>query len=440
MSTAVGYGIDFGTSNSSISVGYDDGHVEVLRIGAGDMPDSLPSIAYLHRNGDRQAGEHAVNEYLITGANRTVCDRCPLVIQDLQGRFSDCHQFEPGGFCNDSRLMYGLKSELANDIFFGTHSWAIDFAMPDLVAIILGDLKRRADEHTGRNVGRVVLGMPVAFVGTERGEFDILQELGETRLVQSAYAAGFSEVDLLPEPAAAILDQALEPGISVAVDFGGGTFDVAVIEMPDVGSEAEVIGLQGAAVGGNEFDGLLFDYAVASEIGVDRGLPVHYRRELRTLMGVRALLADRNLRGVLAHVRLAGADTEALEEILFGGHAYAFYKTIEAAKVRLSKNDQTSIEFSRPGVRVSNTVTRVEFNTLIEPHMAAVRRAISNALSEAESEAEEVHTVIRTGGSSEIPKFLDLVDDMFPNAMVRALPVFTAVAEGLGYEALARWQ
>jgi hypothetical chaperone protein len=440
MSSAVGYGIDYGTSNSSISIAYDDGRVEVLGIGTGDMPDSLPSIAYLHRDGNRLSGEEAVNEYLITGPNRTVCDRCSLVRDDIGGRSSNCRQFEPGGFCSDSRLMYGLKSELANDMFKKTHSWALDFEMRDLVSIVLRDLKKRADAHVDGSVERAVIGMPVAFVGTERGDFDALQALGEDRLVESAYEAGFEEVDLLPEPAAAILDQPLEPGISVALDFGGGTFDAAVIEMPEVGGGAEVIGLQGAAVGGTEFDGLLFDYAVASEIGVDQRIPAAYRRSLRTLMGVRFLLSDKNLRGVLGRARLEGTDTEAIEEILFGGHAYAFYKAIENAKVALSDVERTSIEFRRPGVRVDRPIERAEFESLIEPHIAAVRRAIDNALEEAETSPGDVHTVVRTGGSSKIPKFLDLVGDTFSRAEMRELPVFTAVAQGLGYEAMMRWR
>ena len=440
VSSAVGYGIDFGTSNSSISIAYDDGQVEVLRVGAGDMPDSLPSISYLHRDGNRLAGEDAVNEYLITGPNRTACDRCSLVRDDVGGRYSDCRQFDPGGFCSDSRLMYGLKSELANDLFKSTHSWAVDFEMRDLVSIVLGDLKARADAHVDADIDKAVIGMPVAFVGTERGDFGALQELGESRLVESAYSAGFDEVDLLPEPAAAILDQPLEPGISMALDFGGGTFDVAVIEMPDVGGGAEVIGLQGAAVGGTEFDGLLFDYAVASEIGVDQRIPAAYRKSLRTLMGVRALLSDKSLRGVLGRARQDGTDTEAIEEILFGGHAFAFYKAIESAKVALSESEQTRIEFTRPGVRVDCSIERSEFESLIEPHIAAVQRAIGNALEEAEVSAGEVHTVVRTGGSSKIPKFLDLIGDIFPRAEMRELPVFTAVAQGLGYKAMVRWR
>lgn len=440
MSTPVGYGIDFGTSNSAISIAYTDGSVEVLEVGADEMPHSLPSIAYFHRDGNRSAGEDAVSEYLITGSNRTMCENCSLVVDDIHGKYSDCLQFSPGGFCNDARLMYGLKSELANDMFRRTHSWATDFYMSDLVGVILGDLKRRADRYTETEITRAVIGVPVAFVGTERGDFDALQDLAESRVLESAYAAGFEEVELFPEPAAAILDQPLEPGISVAVDFGGGTFDVAVIEMPQSGSAAEVIGLQGAAVGGNQFDALIFDYAVAEQIGANQpGFPAYVREHLRTLMGVRSLLSDKELRGVLAAIRTRGGNTRPIEEILYGGHAYLFYKTIESAKMNLSEFPDTQIRFTRPGINVAQELERSEFEQLIEPHMLAVGRAIENALEEAQIPADDVHTVVRTGGSSEIPAFLDVIRDIFPAAHLRSLPVFTAVSEGLGQNALGRW-
>jgi molecular chaperone DnaK (HSP70) len=56
----------------------------------------------------------------------------------------------------------------------------------------------------------------------------------------------------MEEPVAALVEEPLEEGVAVAVDFGGGTFDVAVISLsPDDG---EVIGLKGAEIGGERFD------------------------------------------------------------------------------------------------------------------------------------------------------------------------------------------
>lgn len=439
MKSAVGYGIDFGTSNSSIAVAFDDGSVEVLPVGTATMPHSLPSISYLHRDSNRLAGDDAINEFLITGSNRTLCDHCSLVVDDLEGRFSECRQFRPGGRCGDARLMYGLKSELSNDLFRVTHSWAEDFLMSDLVAIILASLKATADARNGVEIDTVVIGVPVAFIGTETGDFDALQDLAAGRLIESAEAAGFSDIHILEEPAAAVLGQPLAAGLSVALDFGGGTFDVAVIERSVETGPAEVIALQGAAVGGVEFDGLVFDDVVANAIGANQRLPAVMRQELRTLTGIRSLLSDPMVPQALASLKFEGGDTTALNELLFSGHAYDFYRTIEMAKIALSSVDETVIQFERPGIRVRESITRRRFETLIRPFIDAVEVAIGNALEEAEVEATEIHTVLRTGGSSELPAFQRLIEAVFPTAEWTNLPVFTAVAEGLGREAARRW-
>ena len=439
MSRVVGCGIDFGTSNSSVAVARSDGSVEVIRVGSGDMPYSLPSVVYLHRDGNRLAGGDAVEEFLITGAHKTLCSACSLVVPDLHGHYSDCRHYRPGGGCNDARLMYGLKSELSNEEFRTTHSWATDFEMPDLVAVVIRHLKTLAESQSGEEITRVVIGAPVAFVGTEGPRFFERQELAETRLVESAYAAGFKEVDIFYEPAAAVIDQPLDPGYSIALDFGGGTFDVGVIYVAPDSDEAEIVALQGAAVGGVVFDGLIFDEVVAEQIGVDGRLPHRMRRALRTLMGVRQLLTDPTVRGALAQLRAQGQNTAAIEGVVFGGQAYSFYRAIENAKIELSRSDAAKIAFRRPGIHVDATITRRQFEALIEPHMKAVRRAVENALSEAGIEPEQIHTVIRTGGTSELPAFLHLVQRVFPQATVRKLPVFTAVAEGLGKEAVSRF-
>jgi hypothetical chaperone protein len=98
-------------------------------------------------------------------------------------------------------------------------------------------------------IDRVVLGHPVAFVRTEGPQFEELQALAIARLGQAAEKAGFAEIEFLPEPAAAVQDELTPEGVVVALDFGGGTFDVAVVEFS--AERADVLALQGAAVGGN---------------------------------------------------------------------------------------------------------------------------------------------------------------------------------------------
>ena len=186
MRTPLAYGIDYGTTNSSISIAYPD-RVEVLELNPdSSLRHSLPSIPYLHRDGLRLAGTEAVEQFAVTGGQRTSCERCSLVFRERVGRtlhiHSDCRQYKSGSGCLDSRLMGELKSELSNDIFEKTHSWARDFEMEDLTAVIIAELKRRADKRVGKNVNRVVIGYPVAFFGAAGDDFHRLQSLAEDRL------------------------------------------------------------------------------------------------------------------------------------------------------------------------------------------------------------------------------------------------------------------
>src|SRR5207244_9382894 len=95
---------------------------------------------------------------------------------------------------------------------------------------------------------------------------DSAHEEVKRRLVDAARMAGFQEVKLLAEPSAALEDEPIDVGTIVAVDFGGGTFDVAVIDMPR--RPGEVSGLAGVAVGGEHFDELLFESKVLPALGL----------------------------------------------------------------------------------------------------------------------------------------------------------------------------
>jgi len=116
--------------------------------------------------------------------------------------------------------------------------------------VVLRRLKRAADRATGANVPRVVLGHPVIFVGAEGRRWRERQEKAMTRLRDAALQAGFTEVELLEEPVAAMNGELLQEGVAVAVDFGGGTFDVSVIKYaPDGGDVLALTGPFGVAFG-----------------------------------------------------------------------------------------------------------------------------------------------------------------------------------------------
>src|SRR5207253_2930578 len=145
-SLPLGYGIDFGTSNSAVSIAYAD-RVEVLSLGASRASRTLPSFIYLHRAGRQAAGDEAVKTFLKSGHEKTDCWRCPLA---PYGWDTDCRQYRKGGGCNDARLLSGVKHELAKLGFAGTNSWATDFSVGSLVGVVIKRLKDEAGDRRGR--------------------------------------------------------------------------------------------------------------------------------------------------------------------------------------------------------------------------------------------------------------------------------------------------
>ena len=205
----IGYGIDFGTSNSAVSIAFAD-RVEVLQLGSSAASMVLPSFVYLHRSGRRSAGDSAVSTFLKSGHEKTDCWKCPLA---PYGWDTDCRQYRKGGGCNDARLLSGVKHELAKLGFAGTNSWATDFSVGALVSVVLRRLKQEADKATGHDGRAVVLGHPVVFAGADPENRAECDAEGFRRLEQAAREAGFGTVAFLPEPTAAVIGEPAHNGV-----------------------------------------------------------------------------------------------------------------------------------------------------------------------------------------------------------------------------------
>ncbi len=423
----LGYGIDFGTSNSSVSVAYAD-RVEVLALGRSGAR-TLPSFVYLHRAGRRAAGDEAVKTFLMSGHEKTDCWNCSLA---PYGWDTDCRQYRKGGGCNDARLLSGVKHELAKLGFAGTNSWATDFSVGSLVSVVLQRLKREADASTGQGVGSVVLGHPVVFSGIDPDNRQGSEAEAFRRLEVAALEAGFDEVAFLPEPTAAVIDGHGEPGVEMAVDFGGGTFDVAVLDSR--GGAPVVAATAGVAVGGEMLDGVLFETIIGPELGLD-ALPSWLFNELRTASSVRLLMADPGIPHILA--RVGGRAAEVAQAILYGGLAYDFYAAIEAAKIALSTDEATTLEFDALGLSVA--IRRNAFESKIRPELDLVGSTISTALASARITAGEVDRVLLTGGSAYIPAFRTDLSAIFGAEKLEQRDAFTAVVRGLGVRAQQLW-
>ena len=416
---ALGCGIDFGTSNSAIAVAWPD-RVQVVAVEP--AAPTLPSIVYLHREGERRAGREAVDRYFTTGHVRTSCGHCSLAPYGL----SECLQFRRDGGCNDARLINGVKHDLAKPGFTGTNSWCTDFPVAELVAIVIRRLKAAAEAQTGARLTRAVLGHPVVFAGARD---PAAQAEGLARLRRAAELAGFDEVNFLAEPEAA-LAAAPKLGVALAVDFGGGTFDAAVL------ADGRVSALRGTAVGGERLDQVLFETRVGPELGFD-ALPSWLFNEMRSLSGVGLLLADPGLPFLLA--RFGGPAARTAQAILFEGHAHDFYRSIEAAKIALSGQESAVAEFHRPGIHLRVSLNRAFFEAAIRPELDSAEAVIEDVLAAAGVAPDAVDTVISTGGSSRIPAFQRRLEARFGAARIEHRDAFTSVVEGLGERARQAW-
>jgi len=424
----VGCGIDYGSSNSAVALAYDD-RVEVVGDAAGEA--LAPSTLYLHRDGRRVAGTRASELFFRSGHERTICARCSLAPYGV----SDCRQFRRAGSCNDSRLLWSVKRDLANLGFAGTNSWATDFPVVELVAVTLAHLRRRAERASGEEVTRVVLGHPVVFAGAAGDPASAANATARARLCEAAVLGGFEEVELCPEPVAAGLAGDDASGTVLLADFGAGTYDVAVLDRR--GTSLRVDALDGVDVGGSRFDEVLFETVVAPELGLHE-LPSWLFNDLKSLSGVMLLMADPDLRSLLE--RLGGPASRAVAAILFSGHAYQFYRAIEAAKIELSRHERAELVAEVPGLSLRTTVSRTHFETAVGPELDTVGAVTVRALEAAGRRPADVDVVAVTGGSSQIPVFQRLLRSLCPGAELRREAAFTSVVRGLGTRARALWK
>ena len=325
-----------------------------------------------------------------------------------------------------------MKHELAKLGFSGTNSWATDFSVSTLVSVVLERLKAEADASVERAPDRVVLGHPVVFAGADPHDRAASNAEAFSRLERAATTAGFTEVAFLPEPTAAVIGEEKHRGVEMAVDFGGGTFDAAI--MDSRAGTPRITGMAGVAVGGEILDGVLFETSVGPALGLER-LPSWLFNELRTASSVRLLMADPGIPPILA--RIGGREAELVHALLYEGHAYDFYKAIETAKIALS--DSELVELSYPALDLRIPLRRHAFEAMIRPELDLVKDSISAALKEAGIEAKDVDRVLLTGGSVYIPAFRADLVGMFGADRLEQRDAFTAVVHGLGVRAQQLW-
>ncbi len=408
------YGIDFGTTNSAIAFLNSNG-VDFVTHG-NDQKKIIPSVLFFPE-GRKECylGEEALSKYF--------------------------------GESMDGRLMQSIKSTLPLKWLQGTQINGKFRRIEDLVALILADLKRKADIQTGENVKKAVIGRPAVF-----SEDDEKEECAKTRLLLAAQKAGFEEIHFQIEPIAAALFYELSltnSELVLVADFGGGTSDFTLMKLsPDNlqknDRQADILGTSGVSIAGDKLDSAIMWNKLVKYFGADitwttweqkqpLGMPVHIMRSIcdwRQIAFLRESKQRRNISkiGYLANDPDAVARLEALIDENLG---FSLFRSIEKAKTGLSDKPEEIVDFHQSIIDISECITREEFNWMITPEIEAIDSCLEKFLSGLHIAKSEISSVFTTGGTAYVPRIKEFLKQKFGEEKMRPGDAFISVASGL---------
>jgi hypothetical chaperone protein len=128
-------------------------------------------------------------------------------------------------------------------------------------------------------------------------------------------------------------------------------------------------------------------------------------------------------------------ELKALRTLVRENYGLPLYEEVERAKVRLSDTPATTIGMDFPGIHFSDRLERWDFDRLIGPDVREVAACVDRAVAAAGLEHKDIDVVLRTGGSSRIPRYVKMLSDKFGAAKLQEMDVFTGVASGLAIAA-----
>jgi hypothetical chaperone protein len=407
------YGIDFGTSNTVVTL-RSGGETRILDLGEGGV---IPSLLYFERDRRPSVGREAIEDY---GAAL----RRWRGSSELYSRF---------------RFFQAIKLALKDEYFDGTSLFGSRVRVEALAAIFLREVKRRADEATGTDTRSLVLGRPVVL-----SKDPAVDERLEGRFREAALLAGFEAVDFVLEPVAASVDVAgSEEGLVLVFDFGGGTLDISLARSG--GGGIEILASVGADLGGYLLNedisrariighfgaGGRFRTMTGKELAIPNWIANQiasfYALPLADIAKTRATVKD-----LIFDARQADKDKlRGLNEFLDRNLGFELFREIDEAKIALSSAAQAAVSYEVPPyVRFREEIDRPFFEGLVARRVAAARALVESALAAAGIEAGEVDRVVRVGGSSRVPAFARMLEGLFPGRVEEGA-VFTSIATGL---------
>ena len=453
-------GLDFGTSNSSIAR-FDNGKISLFPVDSKNLNRYLlRSFLYMTQQYEHFVGSEAIRQYLKNETDRPVFweTRHLGTVKNVWAGVPSTDGapiFEERDVVIDvdtaarGRLLQSLKSTLRRQSAFirgrsdSPRVAVFDRLYPveDLIAMLLSAMKENAERQLGQEIEGVVMGRPVRI-----SDDDEMDARGQAILQEAARFAGFREIEFEYEPVAAAYvyhRQTAQREIALVFDFGGGTLDFTVIEL-GAAAPPRVLATHGVLLGGDDLDRALMQplrkhLGEGANFADGAPLPAHLMGMLESWQTMVELSRPR-YREILRKAQ-KGSDPDGvarLETIVHRNLGFQLFQELEQAKIRLSSLETTDIRLDLGDEMLVQPVTRSQFEKLIRKEIARVDEALDEVLRQAGVAAGDVHAVLRTGGSAEIPAFIRLLQEKFGGSRVRPLNPFETIVGGLAIRA-AQW-
>jgi molecular chaperone DnaK len=345
-------GIDLGTTNSVVAV-MENGQPTVIVNQEGAR--TTPSVVALTKEGERLVGQVAKRQG-VTNPENTV-----FSIKRFMGRKFDEVTSET------SRVPYKVTRADNGDAWVDARGKT--YSPPEISAMILQKLKQAAVDYLGEEVTDAVITVPAYFNDAQR---QATKDAGKI--------AGLNVLRIINEPTAAALAYGLDKkkDETIAVyDFGGGTFDISVLEVGE--GVVEVKATNGDThLGGDDLDDRVIEWLVA---------------EFKKTDGIDL-----------------GRDRMALQRLKEGA---------EKAKIELSTAMETEINLpfvtaDANGPRhLQIKLTRAKFEQLVDDLLQRTMAPVKQALADAGVDPKKIDEVVLVGGSTRMPKVQQLVREFF---------------------------
>lgn len=416
MSTFV-YGIDFGTSNSSVTIWDVERRTLVRDPRIAGVESSFMYFPYTLRKDPPLIGNAAKLRY---------------VQDEMRGRF-----------------FQAIKTILPNRTFSETIVNNQPFLLEDLIAFFLRHLKAKADAVTGQDVKRVVMGRPAVF--SDDPEED---RLAQERLQRAAQLAGFTEIHFQYEPIAAAFAyeaRIARPERVLVGDFGGGTSDFTVVQLDPrrqglTERASDILATGGLPVAGNKYDSATMWHKLTPRFG--RGatyeswgkhieVPDTLHRQICQWDQIVFLRNAPKLDLIWRLARLSSdpAAFARLEALVKDNQGFALFQVIEGAKIALTSRDVAPLRFTHPRIALDEQLTLAEFNRNSADLTAQITTKLDEFMARARVDPASIETVFLTGGTSLIRSLRSEFIARFGAEKIRDGGEFTSVGDGLALSA-----